>query len=200
MPLVQSASRNAVSENIRREMDAGKPQRQAVAIALDTQRRNRRAEGGLASALPAIHGDEQYHPGGFINSAVAGRTDRLPLAVAADSHVIPADVVSGLGQGSSLAGAHILDAIFRGAPPGQPGLGRSGTQSGSSSAEPRAKGGQTHRASIVAAGGEYIVRPEDVRRIGGGNSKRGHELIDAMIKRVRDHTIRFLKNAPAPKK
>jgi hypothetical protein len=41
MPLVKSASRKAVSENIRREMDAGDPQRQAVAIALDVQRRSK---------------------------------------------------------------------------------------------------------------------------------------------------------------
>jgi hypothetical protein len=39
MPLVQSASRAAVSENIGRERAAGKPQKQAVAIALSVQRR-----------------------------------------------------------------------------------------------------------------------------------------------------------------
>jgi len=39
MPLVKSASKKAVGTNIRREMQAGKPQRQAVAIALSTRRR-----------------------------------------------------------------------------------------------------------------------------------------------------------------
>ena len=38
MPLVKSASKKAVSTNIKREMSAGKPQKQAVAIALSTQR------------------------------------------------------------------------------------------------------------------------------------------------------------------
>lgn len=42
MPLIKSKSKKAVSENIRTEMKAGKPQRQAVAIALDVQRRAKR--------------------------------------------------------------------------------------------------------------------------------------------------------------
>jgi hypothetical protein len=39
MPLIKSGSKKAVSENIRREMDAGKPQKQAVAIALSIKRK-----------------------------------------------------------------------------------------------------------------------------------------------------------------
>lgn len=38
MPLVKSSSPKAVSKNIKTEMAAGKPQKQAVAIALNTQR------------------------------------------------------------------------------------------------------------------------------------------------------------------
>jgi hypothetical protein len=39
MPLKKSSSKAAVSQNIRTEIKAGKPQKQAVAIALDVQRR-----------------------------------------------------------------------------------------------------------------------------------------------------------------
>ena len=42
MPLVKSASKKAISQNIKTEMAAGKPQKQAVAIALDTARRARK--------------------------------------------------------------------------------------------------------------------------------------------------------------
>lgn len=37
MPLKKSASDKAVSQNIRTEMKAGKPQKQAIAIALSVQ-------------------------------------------------------------------------------------------------------------------------------------------------------------------
>lgn len=38
MPLIKSKSKAAVSKNIQREVAAGKPQKQAVAIALSVQR------------------------------------------------------------------------------------------------------------------------------------------------------------------
>lgn len=39
MPLIKSASKAAIGKNIRAEKEAGKPQKQAVAIALETARR-----------------------------------------------------------------------------------------------------------------------------------------------------------------
>ena len=51
MPLMQSSSNHAVSENIRREMAAGKPHKQAVAIAKSVQRRNKRKKSALYSRL-----------------------------------------------------------------------------------------------------------------------------------------------------
>ena len=39
MPLIQGYSKKSISENIRREMKAGKSQKQAAAIALDVARR-----------------------------------------------------------------------------------------------------------------------------------------------------------------
>ena len=40
MPLIKSGSKKAVKTNIETERNAGKPQKQAVAIALDTARRS----------------------------------------------------------------------------------------------------------------------------------------------------------------
>jgi len=42
MPLIKSQSPKAFSENIRREIRAGKPQKQAVAIAFSTKREARK--------------------------------------------------------------------------------------------------------------------------------------------------------------
>ena len=55
---------------------------------------------------------------GFLNSSVAGRTDHIAATPATDSYVIPADVVSGVGEGNSLAGARILDLAFNSNPYG----------------------------------------------------------------------------------
>ncbi len=41
MPLIKSKSKKAFSENIRREMEAGKPQKQAVAIAYSVKKKSK---------------------------------------------------------------------------------------------------------------------------------------------------------------
>ncbi len=42
MPLVKSKSKKAVSKNIKTEIAAGKPQKQAVAIALNVARKSKK--------------------------------------------------------------------------------------------------------------------------------------------------------------
>ena len=42
MPLLHGSSKHVISENIRTEMKAGKPQRQAIAIAYSEARRHKK--------------------------------------------------------------------------------------------------------------------------------------------------------------
>jgi hypothetical protein len=44
MPLKRGSSKKVISANIRTEISHGKPQKQAVAIALDTARKSRKAK------------------------------------------------------------------------------------------------------------------------------------------------------------
>jgi hypothetical protein len=64
-----------------------------------------------------------------------------------------------------------------------------------------ADGGEApHGVPIVAAGGEYVVHPEAVREIGGGDLDTGHKVLDEFVARVRADLIKTLKKLPSPKK
>jgi hypothetical protein len=120
---------------------------------------------------------------GALKSHVAGRTDHLPIDVPAESFVVPADVVSGLGEGNSENGHHILDTMFN-----LPGAS-------APQAIHRAAGGPV---PIMAAGGEYVVPPEVVADLGSGDIKRGHAILREFVKHVRKTTIKTLKGLPNP--
>lgn len=63
-----------------------------------------------------------------------------------------------------------------------------------------ARGGSTDAVPIVAAGGEYVIPPEDVMHLGGGNLDHGHKILDAFVKKMREKTIKTLQGLPGPKK
>jgi hypothetical protein len=64
----------------------------------------------------------------------------------------------------------------------------------------KADGGATSGVPIVAAGGEYVIPPEDVVRIGGGDLDYGHKVLDSFVKKMRQKTIKTLQGLPGPKK
>jgi len=127
------------------------------------------------------------HPAGLINSSVPGRTDKLPINVKAGSYIVPSDVVSALGEGNSEAGRKVLDHM----------AGRY-IQHVAMKAGGGAAGGFP-AIPIVAAGGEYVIPPEVVHAIGGGDLTKGHNILDDHIKEIRKRTIKTLRNLPGPK-
>lgn len=133
--------------------------------------------------------------GGMLHSTVPGRTDALATKVRSGSHIIPADVVSSLGQGNSMAGASHLDMLMRDLP--SPAFASGGS---TNSGHPHHRlAGEDHQP-VLLAGGEYVVEPEHVRALGGGDPKKGHDALDHMIVNVRKDAIAKLKKLPGPKK
>ncbi len=141
---------------------------------------------------------------GAIHSSVAGRTDHLPMHVASGSYVIPADIISALGEGNSMAGFKVAKSIFSIKGPYDQPTGRipygGGEMPYGQPGVHKAAGGEADAVPIVAAGGEYVIPPEDVAHLGGGSMEDGHKILDAFVKKMRKKTIRTLQSLPGPKK
>lgn len=136
---------------------------------------------------------------GPIHSHVAGRTDHLPMAVSSGSYVLPADIVSGLGEGNTMAGFKHVRRMFGGTP--YKGGGPYGGHDGPYNEPlPHARGGKTSDVPILAAGGEYVLTPKDVLFAGNGNMDLGHRVLDEFVKRMRAQTVKTLKKLPGPVK
>ena len=211
MPLKKGSSQSTISGNIREMMHAGHPQKQAIAAALNAAK-SARASGGYGSTTEdpvaffggAAKTSEKVHKGP-IHSPVAGRTDHLPMHVASGSYVIPADIISAMGEGNSMAGFKVAKDIFSQSFYGTPKAGAGMPYGGEGlpygmTAPHKAAGGGTGTVPIVAAGGEYVIPPEDVVQIGNGDLDYGHQILDEFVKRYRAKTIKTLKALPGPKK
>lgn len=123
---------------------------------------------------------------GPIHSPVAGRTDHLPMHVPSGSYVIPADIVSALGEGNTMAGFKYLTRVFGprgGAPKGYAAGGDVGPL-----------------VPIIAAGGEYVIHPIAIEQMGGGNIDVGHKELDKFVTGMRAKTVKTLQKLPGPAK
>ena len=163
--------------------------------------KQRLAEQGMATGGMAHggHTTTEMHVGP-IHSSVAGRTDHLPMIVPRSSYVIPADIISASGEGNTMAGFKHAKRVFEGEP-------YAGTERPYSAPEApygaelphRATGGAESGVPIVAAGGEYVISPEAVAKIGNGDMELGHAALDLFVKKMRNKTIKTLQKLPGPK-
>lgn len=211
MPLLPGSDRATISENIDELTHHGSRKRshaQIVAIALSNADRHPHADGGSAATRVAARIAHRQAGGvGFSGSDVpyferqearditspyglavgtgGGRSDIRNVAVGGSSYVIPADVVAGLGDGNTLAGAKTFDHILasmpwgiqapratghRGPPPAphDPALmaGITGDTREPPITPTLADGGEAKEVPIAMAHGEYTLSPEQVLRIG----------------------------------
>ncbi len=194
MPLIKSGSKAAISKNISEMVHAGHPQNQAVAAAMATARKYaHKAAGGPATSHE-----------GFLHSAVPGRTDKLAVNVGNGAYVLPADHVAALGQGNSLAGANIVNKMFKMGPYGMaagpvphiaPRVGKLNLHPRSAL---RARGG-TGSVPIMAAGGEIVIPPEKIiERF--GDLDKGHAALDQWVLSTRKKHIKTLSKLKPPKR
>jgi hypothetical protein len=105
------------------------------------------------------------------------------MHVASGSYVIPADIISAMGEGNTMSGFKQMKQIL------------SGAKNMPKSREIGAKA-----VPIVAAGGEYVVTPHEVMWAGDGDMDLGHEAFDGFVTGMRAKTIKTLKALPGPKK
>ena len=193
MPLIHSDTKAAVSRNISELIHNGRPQRQAIAIALDNQRRSARADVGIAGGARASGGiaGEQHKPGvatGYLHGDTPGRADSVRTTAPAGAYVIPADIVSAMGEGNSTAGAKKLQVWIAKRTPGH--------AAGGVTNAPR----PTSTTPVLLSHGEYVVSPADVAKFGGGDHKRGLKFFDRWVIDQRKRLIKKLRNLPGPVK
>lgn len=170
MPLKSGSNRATISQNIREMVASGHPQNQAVAAALSKARG--KASGGTVGPL---------------DGSTPGRADKLPIDAPHNAYVIPADIVSSIGQGNTMAGQKKLISRFPRSKRPKAVKAPKGFTFASGGSVP-----------IQASDGEFIVHPEDVKTLGGGDINHGHKILDHFVMHTRKHAIQKLKTIPSP--
>lgn len=205
MPLTHSKSARAFKSNVSTLMrEVGKSPKvksrdQALAIAFDIKRRGRAAGGEVS--MPPMEDPGPLHEGPVV-SDVPGRTDKHNIRVKAGSYVLPSSHVASLAEDNTIGGFSVLDKMFKQSAGSTPKIGAMRGLRGPNRKR-RADGGMVPDdpdVPIVVAGGEYVINPDQVMQVGGGDIKRGHEILDAWVKNGRKKHIAVLQKLPGPAK
>ena len=165
-----------------------------------------RASGG---GVPGIKPDKPVKmTTGPLVSSVPGRTDLHYTHVPSGSYVIPADIVSGHGQGNTLAGMNALHNLFR-----MGSAGKSLTKNFPGKpvgAAKFSKGGADHHVGLPVrvklAGGEIVLEPHHVHETMQRLKKRkmsldeAHKEMDKWVVDERKKLVKTLKKLPGPVK
>jgi len=216
MPLIHSASKAAISKNIATERRAGRPEAQAVAIAMETARRAKQHDENRGRGGPTVNPPAISHVPwrikqpklsiGALVGTTTGRSDKIATQVLNGSHVLPADTIAAMGDGNSIAGLHHAQSLFPNSgrhmgstqPAGHP-FGARGRKHGSFKQGGLA-GLDRGVVDVNLSHGEFVVHPQDVIALGRGDAKRGHEILDKFILHVRNKYQKKLKKLPGPVK
>ena len=142
---------------------------------------NRMSHGGLphkyAEAAPEGHNPEFITglTGYYAQGGGTGQSDDIPAMLHDGDYVMDADTVAALGDGSSKAGAEVLEKMRKQIPH-----------------HDRAEGSPV---PAKIADGEYVFPASFVTAIGGGSNKVGAERLNEMREKIRAHK----RSAPTSK-
>lgn len=196
------ANLDALSQRVRGfQPFAERAARESLEIS-DAVPRRPYAAGGDVSYWAKAASRSLSSKGATLNSDVPGRTDKLPIKVKSGSYVVPADIVSGMGQGNTAAGTKAISRLVSAGKfklPRQKKSFRKPANAASRRVDFN-QGGAAPDVPIIAAGGEHIVTPEEVTRIGRGDMERGHNALDKWVLTERKRLIKTLKGLKGPKK
>lgn len=171
---------------------SGRPQRVAVAAALSNAdrhpRRSRLAVGGIPDGSLGNwwnrQSDDPVIPHGLVPGNSSGRADLHDVSVPSGSYILPADIVSALGEGNTAAGSAYLDRYFAQV------AGGAKFAAGGRAGSPL--------VPVKLSGGEYVVNPQAAAAAGQGSLRHGHDTLDAFVKHVRSKHVSTLKKLPGP--
>lgn len=178
---------------------------------------------GMSMAEPWwTRSEARQSDSGFLHGTTPGQADQIKTAAPGGSYVVPAEVVAGLGEGNSLAGARVMSAILGSGPYGTQ-LPRGSARSGLPRPPPPARnsegpelktggpvpifaakerkaGGVTGpgHTPVDLSDGEYVIGPEDVARIGGGDPQRGIRILDKWVMQQHERHMAKLKKYKGP--
>ena len=214
----------------KRLMGAQQPAPQAPAPSYRRGGAMKRDSGGMMSMSEAdpwwTRREASGGDSGFLHGTTGGRTDAIKTQAPGGSYVIPADVIAGLGEGNSLAGARVASAIFgtgphgiplppmRGGkgPPRPPAMPREDAELKTGGPVPvfkaRSRGGDTGdeatkkgHTAVDLSDGEFVLSPEHImRRFGVDDPKKAYPLLDKWVVAKREEQIAKLKKLPGPVK
>lgn len=132
--------------------------------------------------------------GGLFKSPTTGRSDKLNKRVKNGGYILPADVVSSLGDGNTMAGSSILDSMIK-KPPKSHKMRKPKTPNTAS----KLRFSDGGHVDVKVSGGEYFIPPEHIMGLGGGDIGMGHDILDKFVMNVRKNAVNKMSNLPGPK-
>lgn len=149
----------------------------------------RMADNGEAVVPGVIGNGSSVNPDsyGMILGSGNGRSDNVAAKVKIDDYIVPADVVSALGNGDTNSGGKTINNWIN-------------QHSDKATMDAYADGGSSRTLDADLSSGEARLPGHVVRKLGKGSSDKGADMLDKWVLGIRNQYKEHLASLPAPKK